>query len=217
MNQAKPTSPPPARLDGGLIGAAMVLLLISGWHCAVHEPEELSAYSLQGAHVDLTCSDCHVDGFEASITDSCTACHEEERPNAHWDDECDECHEQDRWDGVPFDHDEWELDGAHLDVACVQCHAYTFEVGDDCSDCHTSMPHTDYGGDCDDCHTTESWHDLDVDHGDFPMTCAHEDADCTECHVGGYDNASPWCQSCHNPPNGHYTSNCDNCHDPCGW
>jgi len=136
-------------------------MLFSGWQCTVHEPEEVSSYSLQGAHVDLTCADCHHDDFDDELTASCKACHEEDRPNAHWDDECDECHEQDRWEGVPFDHDEWELDGAHLDALCVQCHPYTFEdTSDECHDCHIPPPnHHNYN--CDDCHNTESWHDVD--------------------------------------------------------
>jgi hypothetical protein len=68
-----------------------------------------------------------------------------------------------------FDHNiqtSFTLDGAHLDVACDDCHRSSLasmqRTGDSCGDCHrTDDVHDgEFGPDCGRCHSDQSFRDV---------------------------------------------------------
>jgi nitrate/TMAO reductase-like tetraheme cytochrome c subunit len=91
-----------------------------------------------------------------------------------------------------------------------------------CADCHSRIVHADTAkaespivpnAICEQCHKN---------HGSFVMLVGrHAVVDCADCHKNGdYQNTSPLCETCHQPPaQGHpgLTTGCQNCHSPVGW
>ncbi len=217
---------PAARLAAGAAGA----LALAAWGCAVHTPEPATSFALEGAHRDLACSSCHADGFEEPPPRRCDECHAGDRPRPHWDDDCGECHGQERWDDLEFDHEDWTLDGAHLEIDCSACHqGDTWEdgvAGEDCRDCHGGeQPHGDTPPghttmDCHFCHDTTSWEEPTWDHGFFPLEGGHDGVGCTDCHATTWEGTSTACEDCHyddRPSGSHWESGCGNCHTIYGW
>ena len=129
--------------------------------------------------------------------------------------------------------------GNHAKADCRQCHKSAailkFEpLGIRCYDCHSSnyfssnYPNhvkANFSTDCQQCHnlTSQSWSTTSVNHDFFPLSGAHNIANCFSCHSqGSYKGLSQECYSCHskkyeavNLPN-HITLNfsidCKQCH-----
>jgi hypothetical protein len=106
--------------------------------------------------------------------------------------------------------------------SCLKCHNGS-SAPSQCSYCHTP-PH-EARGECDSCHSTTSWGSAESNHP-FPLTGAHADLRCVDCHVSkpGVANipgttlarAEPACVSCHGDHHNGLTD-CDRCHTPLGW
>jgi len=203
----------------------LVVTALTCGHCAVHEQGPItSPFPLEGAHAELACSDCHPGGdYVTAPPRNCNGCHEEHRPAPHWLDECDECHEQEVWDDLEYEHEEYELTGAHVEAECIGCHAEQEEWDEPetiCSVCHEDdRPEGHINLDCADCHDTETWEDPTWPHGFFPLDGGHDGLMCTSCHAGGYHDTPDDCHDCHadDAPPGHPSTNCDNCHNIYGW
>ncbi|NUM73358.1 hypothetical protein HUU40_03250, partial [candidate division KSB1 bacterium] len=133
------------------------------------------------------------------------------------------------------------LSGAHLAVACNQCHVNNQYAGTsmDCFSCHqtayerTTNPNhvaANFSQDCASCHTTAAWQPSTFDHSRtrFPLLGAHVTTTCTQCHVNNRYAGTPTdCFACHQadfqrPTNpNHVTLNfahdCTACHTLNAW
>ncbi|QQR75467.1 MAG: hypothetical protein IPJ17_07810 [Holophagales bacterium] len=109
-----------------------------------------TAFPLTGAHVSVSCTDCHRNGVYAGTPRDCYACHQQDyqqaQPNhasAGFPTTCQTCHTTTRWEGATFDHDGRFFpiySGRHRNVwnnACSTCHVASgnFQVFE-CILCH---------------------------------------------------------------------------------
>lgn len=190
---------------------------------------------LEGAHLEATCADCHVDAvFHPKTHDACTDCHK----NPHRmpvSGGCDSCHGVRSFRDVgSFDHARsgWPLEGRHVDVACRKCHvdrATRPLAHETCADCHED-PH---GGQfaprsCDTCHdlSTAAFEIARFDHErtSFPLHGRHATVECHQCHTGSepvkYAGLpAEDCDACHTDAHGgrFEPSPCKRCHVEEGW
>ncbi|NUO20410.1 hypothetical protein HUU59_13270, partial [bacterium] len=146
-------------------------------------------FELTGAHVQIGCKECHVNGVLQGTPTLCVDCHLGEFAGTTSPDhqatgigtQCLECHTTEAWD-QGFDHSntDFPLTGQHVQASCQQCHVNGVFEGtpSQCIDCHladytgTEDPDhqaTGIGTQCLECHTTEAW-DQGFDHSntDFP-------------------------------------------------
>ncbi len=193
------------------------------WSAATfdHDSQYFPIYS--GTHEGEwdACVDCHTNPNNfAEFT--CVTCHTNpETDNEHngvngyvyESNACLACHPTGDSDSA-FDHDatNFPLTGAHIGVACLECHTDGF-VGTStaCVDCHTvdfntsvNPNHTELNisTDCATCHTTEAgWSPASFDIHDnyYPLTGEHTAIanDCATCHNGNYNNTPNTCAGCH--------------------
>jgi len=96
------------------------------WQQLLEFDHDSTEFALQGNHVDVTCSGCHL-GQQFQFEDtSCVTCHSvSDVHGGTYGDNCDGCHTVEGWEEVSFDHNEtsFPLDGAHENITCVSCHA----------------------------------------------------------------------------------------------
>jgi len=113
-------------------------------------------FPLQGAHAELLCETCHVDGYDLPII--CEGCHLPDYEGTNtgqspdhqqygFTQDCLQCHDQVAWIPSSFDHDPnitgYPLEGSHQDLLpndCFACHedAQWSGISSDCEDCHQS-------------------------------------------------------------------------------
>ena len=158
-------------------------------------------------HKPMNCESCHSQDSFASATLDCVSCHAAEDHDflaEHVDlfgSDCTGCHDgDDRY--TDFEHaDVYPLDGAHLDLACAECHQDQAFAGisQDCHSCHEDSPiyAQIFGYKCERCHTTTAWlpaelktHNFLIDHGDDGT-----ELNCETCHEHTYTQYP--CYSCH--------------------
>ncbi len=157
---------------------------------------------------------------------------------------CQSCHTTSAWQPAKFDHNtftKFPLTGAHVTVACTQCHVNGRFAGTptDCVSCHmkdfqgTTNPNHAQAGiptTCATCHTTTSWGNATFDHSKtgFPLTGTHVTTPCSQCHVNGnYNLTNTTCVSCHltnyqattnpNHVQAGFPQTCENCHNTASW
>jgi len=213
---APKNGPVPSALP--LLGLALVV--VAGSHCSVHEQPVAASFDLEGTHAAIACSECHGGDYTAELPRTCTGCHESERPQPHWQESCDECHGQERWDDQEFEHEEYELTGAHLGTECSGCHEdEEWEASRICSACHEDdRPEGHITTDCIGCHSTETFEEPTWNHGFYPLEGGH-DIPCSSCHYDGFHDTPDECHDCHadDAPAGHPGTGCDHCHSIYGW
>ncbi|MDZ7359382.1 MAG: hypothetical protein ONB46_01470 [candidate division KSB1 bacterium] len=180
-----------------------------------------TAFPLQGAHVAVACSQCHVNNRFAGTPKDCFSCHQADfqkpaNPNhvaSNFPRDCLTCHTINAWRPANFDHNrtQFPLTGAHLAVACDHCHVNNRFTGTptDCFSCHqsdfqsTTNPNhvaANFSQTCTSCHTTSAWKPATFDHNKtrFPLLGAHTAAACAQCHVNNRFAGTPRdCFSCH--------------------
>ncbi|MCB0707506.1 MAG: hypothetical protein KDC34_19460 [Saprospiraceae bacterium] len=180
-------------------------------------------YVLNGAHVMFAndCASCH-NGDYNNTPNTCFGCHSQDynqtsNPDhqaAQFPTDCESCHTEVEWVPALFDHDgqffpiysgthdgEWDQ--------CLDCHTNPSNYAIfTCTSCHvnpeTNNIHNGIGGyvynsqACLACHPTGSADDS-FDHNltNFPLTGAHLDVDCLDCHSGGYAGTPTQCEACH--------------------
>jgi nitrate/TMAO reductase-like tetraheme cytochrome c subunit len=188
---------------------------VNGWSPAEFDH---SFYELTGKHSDVSCSDCHIDRYEGTST-VCEDCHSAPVDHAlNIDKTCELCHTTEGWSIVTYDHSAFPLTGGHSEVACVDCH-----IGGDidntsslCEDCHDAPVNhaVNINTDCEICHSVAGWTPAVFDHSSYPLTGAHVDLACADCHDNGIFAGTPSdCIDCHSEPAYHSgLPNCVQCH-----
>ncbi len=154
--------------------------------------------------------------------------------------DCARCHTPDDWrtlrDEIDYDHATtgFELDGAHVDATCKQCHADPVfaNIGVLCADCHRDVVHRgELGFDCGRCHEPHDWRAsaaLQLEHQQtrFPLMGRHALMDCEACHTDvqhdEFVGLNTECFGCHAadyhdsraPNHGvmHFSTDCQRCH-----
>ena len=191
-------------------------------------------FPLAGKHGELTCNDCHTDDpFNDVMETACVSCHlEDDEHDGHNGNDCASCHSNESWEESKFDHNrdtDFDLNGSHADVACVDCHVepiYDTSPGDNCASCHLEddAHEGSQGERCEDCHDKVAWEEapfFDHDLTRFPLLGEHENIECVDCHeTSVYVDAAEDCVSCHLEDDNHegrFADNCDSCHNPVAW
>lgn len=170
-------------------------------------------FSLQGAHLDVDCIECHPKSegqplltYTGIAHDNCSSCHDDVH-NGRMGDDCRECHSEESFKVikgmVDFDHSStrFTLNGQHRFINCSSCHDdgtsnapfREFESWKSfrCSSCHEDVHDTKFGSDCSSCHLEKSFRSLlpsaPFDHGktDYALEGAHINISCNECHGKG--------------------------------
>jgi hypothetical protein len=192
------------------------------------------AFPLAGKHTGLACSQCHLDAGTVadlqSLPQDCDSCHHQDEPHqGRFGTDCAACHTAAGWMPAKFDHNlsTFKLVGSHASVKCEQCHINNVFKGTplDCYSCHKKddRHNGQFGTDCSLCHQPTEWADATFDHSKskFPLTGAHANVPCTQCHADqvfqGLDTA---CTSCHGDPSWHagaFGLDCAACHTTDGW
>jgi len=219
------------------------------WEGARFDHIEASGFELQGVHAFVKCTDCHVNNQLSGLPRDCFGCHETDFRNVSdpnhvgggFPQDCIMCHTQNSWQPATFDHNltQFPLTGAHVTLECLDCHSAGFAgTPTDCYSCHEqdfvavsdpSHVTNNFSHDCMECHSTAGWSPATFDHNQtqFPLTGAHLQLQCIDCHSNGYVKTPIDCYSCHeqdfvavSDPN-HVTNNfshdCMECHSTAGW
>lgn len=210
----------------------------------------LTRWPLQGAHNGVACARCHTGQFRGTPT-QCYSCHQDdynnaqnpEHRNAGFPQECNSCHSLDGWRPAQFDHDrtQFPLRGAHRQVRCADCHLNGQYAGtpQECYFCHRAdyenaqnpnHRNAGFSQECNSCHSVEAWRPAQFDHDrtQFPLTGAHRQVQCANCHQNDQYRGTPReCYPCHqadyanarNPEhrNAGYPLACQSCHTTNGW
>ncbi len=225
---------------------------MDSWLGANFDHAKFTGFALTGVHATLDCTACHLGGNFNVTSTACASCHLKDytgaqNPNhvqAGFPQDCAICHNTANWTSTTFNHTtftSFPLTGAHVNVACNQCHVNGRFAGTprDCASCHladyqkTTDPNHAAAGfptDCSICHTTSSWQNAKFDHSatGFPLTGAHAQLSCVSCHVGGnFSLTSTTCVTCHlkdynNTTNPNHQAagipqQCDVCHTTTAW
>jgi len=192
----------------------------AGWQPASFDHSK-TAFPLTGAHQQVQCALCHVNGnFNLSIT-TCVSCHLKDyqgtnnpsHVSAGFPQQCEMCHSTTNWTSARFNHAAtgWPLTGFHATMQCSQCHTNgNFGLTSTaCVSCHltdyqnTNNPNHVAGGfpqQCDVCHSTAAWSPASFNHNNtsFPLTGAHTKVACANCHVNNnYTTLPTDCFGCH--------------------
>ena len=205
-----------------------------------------TGFELIGSHQPLQCSSCHL-GAVTGLNNQCITCHQAQfntAPNhtaQSYPTNCELCHNSVAWDQTSFNHQNtnFPLTGAHITTTCQDCHS-TGYIGTptECYSCHQSDYENtidpnhvtqNYPHDCTLCHNTSNWDDANFDHSttQFPLTGAHIQVGCENCHASGYSGTPTDCYSCHqsnymsttDPPHDllNFATTCTPCHTTNGW
>lgn len=212
-------------------------------------------FPLLGRHATLACQTCHANAaqkqFAGTATD-CFSCHKNDFANAQspnhvtsgFSTDCMQCHEVTafRW-GTGFKHEltRFPLTGAHVAASCFTCHRNQVfkSTPTECASCHqaeyTSAANPNHAAAgfptaCQTCHTTTRWPGALFDHNQtqFPLTGAHRNRQCRDCHADNVFAGKPTdCVSCHrdqfnaaqnpNHVGGGFPTQCQTCHSTNAW
>ena len=178
-------------------------------------------FPLTGAHVGLSCSSCHAGGVFAGLPTTCVSCHlsnfqQTTNPNhltSGFPTDCQVCHSTAVWVPSIFDHSKtvFPLTGAHLKVACANCHIGGRYAGTptDCYSCHKTEYQTvtnpnhiaaAFPTTCETCHNTTAWTGATFTHTWFPIYSG--------THLGKWTT----CADCHTNPSNYTVFTCTSCH-----
>ena len=190
-----------------------------------------SAFKLTGAHASAACSRCHVNGVFKGTPSNCYACHaSKDTHKGTLGQTCQSCHTTSAWKPSTFDHNTsaFKLTGAHVNAACLRCHANNSSykgTPSNCYACHVSddTHKGSMGQSCQTCHSTSVWKPSTFDHNSaaFKLTGAHVSAVCTRCHVNAVFKGTPSnCYACHVSKDTHKGTlgqTCQTCHTTSAW
>jgi hypothetical protein len=200
----------------------------SGWPTTFNH--DLFPFTLTGQHINVACTSCHANLLFNGTPTDCNSCHASKNPHsALLGANCGSCHTTSGWLPATFDHNlaAFKLTGAHVQVACTNCHASNVYKGTPatCNACHAQNDHHNgqFGTDCGACHTTSAWLPATFDHNlaAFQLTGAHSNVACSSCHVNNVYKGTPTnCYACHaanDHHNGQYGTDCGACHATSAW
>jgi len=209
-----------------------------------------TGYILEGRHSQLHCADCHKSELiETKVSQKegysylglgieCLSCHDDYHQGAQSTD-CLTCHNQTTFKLATddFDHAQtrFPLTGRHQSVNCDGCHTggdvknfqlFTNTQLSQCTSCHEDVHNNEYGSNCRQCHTVYSFTRIRTntafnhDNTNFPLTGAHVNVGCRQCHPGSYNSpvAHQNCSDCHSDfhenqfSRGGISPDCSECH-----
>jgi hypothetical protein len=211
-------------------------------------------FPLTGSHTTVTCQQCHSNGYTGTPTD-CYACHTTDynntsNPNhiaASFPTTCVDCHSTTTWTPATFDHDNQYFpiySGSHNGKwnQCSECHTTPNNYSlFSCIDCHEhrqsemDVKHQEVNGyvfnslNCYDCHPDGRERPVIFNHTitEFPLTGAHINVECAQCHLSNQNRISTECADCHmqdylksvNPNHQAtgITTECISCHNTNNW
>ena len=140
------------------------------WQDPVFFDHDLTSFPLLGSHNDNECEDCHATQAYKEVESECAGCHHVDDPHrGSFTGRCDACHNPVAWDLWDFDHNvqtEFPLQGAHVEVACNDCHRSAIEkmklIDGSCGSCHRAddIHDNEFGVNCGRCHTTDSFKEV---------------------------------------------------------
>lgn len=218
-----------------------------GWKPALF-PQHDQYFLLTGQHTTISdCNACHNGDYNLNSTD-CLHCHQDNYNNSLNPNHaaagipvtCEDCHTAEGWTPSTFNHSStgFTLEGAHSAIQCSDCHKGAITgLTPDCLPCHqadynSASDHVsqNYPANCDLCHSYDAWIPAAFDHNNtnFPLTGAHQQVQCSDCHQNGFTGTPTACVECHqtdfnnttNPSHTalQLTSDCQTCHttNP-GW
>jgi len=141
------------------------------WTAEVRFDHGLSVFPLIGGHADTECSGCHETPRFKDALGRCVDCHSADDTHKETlGSACGDCHNPVDWLFWDFEHNsrsEFELDGAHSDLACVACHKRpvkeAINLSHSCASCHRAddVHRGEFGDDCRRCHSTENFHSVE--------------------------------------------------------
>jgi len=240
----------PNHVQSGFAHDCTICHSINGWSPVTFD-HSATGFPLTGAHLTTACTACHVNNQYSGLSTDCFGCHESNYnattdPNhvlGDYPHDCTMCHTTSAWSPSTFDHSltGFPLTGSHLSASCTDCHINNQYVGTPtaCFACHedayngvTDPNHLlgNFSHECQTCHTTVAWSPSTFDHNqtNFPLTGAHIEANCSQCHINNQYAGTPTdCFSCHEAnynaatdPN-HLTNqfphDCAMCHSTTAW
>jgi hypothetical protein len=186
------------------------------------QAHQLTRFPLTGAHLPLECEACHTPMPQGRLSfvnlpSQCVACHltqfqtakNPDHVAAAFSSDCSQCHATTIWTAARFNHAAtgFPLTGAHLPLACVQCHTGNVftAISKTCSSCHlqvyNSSTNPNHAGagfatTCETCHTTApGWKPANWNHTWFRVP--HAVAQCYDCHNISSNYATFVCTICH--------------------
>jgi hypothetical protein len=167
-----------------------------------------SAFPLTGAHLAVSCRDCHKSAAEGrprrflGTETRCKSCHADPHGSQFAAElkrgDCTSCHRADsRTFAIrPYDHRAeagYALEGAHAETDCSSCHSGGAYRGTPthCGSCHVDVHRGQLARKgvtrCESCHTSSTaWPIPKFDHTRhtrFPLDKAHAKVACAECHL----------------------------------
>jgi len=220
------------------------------WAGAEFDHLQASGFAINGAHQAILCTDCHTNNQITGLPRDCAGCHQDDfntvqEPNHVQNNfplNCMVCHTEASWEPATFDHNltGFPLTGAHQPLDCASCHVNGQFSGtpNDCFSCHDgdfnsvqepNHVQNNFSMMCLDCHTTEAWEPATFDHANtnFPLTGAHLQLECIDCHSSGYTNTPTQCITCHqsdfnnvqdpNHVQNNFSTMCLDCHTTEAW
>lgn len=194
-----------------------------------------TTFALTGKHQSAACSACHLDARTLtdlqSLAATCESCHlKDDAHEGRFGPSCGVCHSPEGWKPAQFDHNlaAFKLEGKHTDVPCENCHQNGQYKGtpQDCYSCHKADDEHNgqYGTACETCHNPSGWENATFDHNlsRFPLTGAHVNVRCENCHQNGVFKGTPTeCAACHREPEYHAGmfpgQVCSQCHTTAAW
>ena len=190
-----------------------------GWKPAKFDlaAHRATRYPLEGRHAAVPCAKCHAPKGQATLYrikfGQCLDCHRDAHqaqfagpPHGS---RCEDCHvvrgfRPSTYSAASHSASRFSLAGAHLAVACADCHtrqpgsqsAGKFRFTDtSCATCHEDPHRRQFqarlraagaaGGACESCHNLVTWRDLSkFEHASssFPLKGAHRAVSCQKCH-----------------------------------
>jgi Cytochrome c7 and related cytochrome c len=224
-------------------------------------------FPLLGKHAEVKCVQCHQEdpkklnvsgglGFHISRFKECSDCHADAHAGQFdkvaGGDKCERCHNVEGFTPATYtitDHQKtpFPLEGAHLAVACTDCHTahkvnapstrqFIWAEKVTCTTCHSNVHGDQFAkimaAGCVTCHTSDSWQKLLFSHDktDFPLTGKHAAIACSACHKRPANSKEPvqyvgvetHCYSCHEDAHaGQFafdgTTHCSTCHTSESW
>ncbi len=223
---------------------------------AVFFNHDSAKFKLTGAHKTVECVKCHtiqtVNGkpfekFTGLQFKECSSCHTDVHKGM-FGRNCTSCHSDESFKNVrksSFDHNKtrFPLKGAHVKVACADCHGSNLMSKPKyakCTDCHKDKHFGEFTEDnkltdCAKCHSEESFKVTlytSEEHSKikFALTGAHLAVPCVSCHL--VEKSNEWhfrnigkrCADCHKNIHGSEISgkfmkenDCASCHSTAGW
>ena len=183
-------------------------------------------YVLNGAHATIAdqCVTCH-NGDYNNTPNTCVGCHQDDynqtsnpsHVSLNFSTDCASCHTESAWSPAEYSNHDQQFfpiySGAHEGTwdQCTDCHTNTNNYSIfTCTTCHTSsetnQEHNGVNGyfyessACLACHPTgDGDESFNHNESDFPLTGAHVNVSCIECHANGYENTPTACNACHTP------------------